>query len=243
MSKIEETAKKVIDELLDHDENFQNTESYPTRCEDTIQVLGGCSKILKGSYRINEIAQKIKDLGIPMNIVKKFLSALLCLFIVLCFGCGNQTQTPKEVVQTPKEVVESFISACKSRDYEKASKMYYNLSKGVHLSAGDTKLKRYNGEEREEFYLERYYGSAPMIVTTIKVTRKYWLSAREAVIDKDNPNKCTVFVFLKRTIKPHKNLSSNEGNITMEQEWYLEKINGKWMITIAAPDMIVFNRP
>ena len=236
MSKIEETAKKVIDELLDHDENFQNTESYPTRCEDTIQVLGGCSKILKGSYRINEIAQKIKDLGIPMNIVKKVLSALLCLFIVLCFGCGNRTQTPKEVV-------ESFISACKSRDYEKASKMYYDLDKGVHLSAGDISLKHYNGEESEEFYLERYFGSAPITVTTIKVTRKYWLSAREVVIDKDNPNKCTVFVFLKRTIKPHKNLSSNEGNITMEQKWYLEKINGKWMITLAPSDMIVFNRP
>lgn len=60
--RIEETAKKVVDELLDHEENFHNTESYPTRCEDSVQVLDGCSKILKGSYRKNEIAQKIDEL-------------------------------------------------------------------------------------------------------------------------------------------------------------------------------------
>ena len=59
MSKIEETAKIVIDELLDYDENFQNTDSCPTRCEDSVQVLDGCSKILQGSYRKNEIDQKI----------------------------------------------------------------------------------------------------------------------------------------------------------------------------------------
>ena len=69
--RIEVTATKVVDELLDHEENFHNTESYPTRCEDSVQVLDGCSKILKGSYRKNEIAQKIDDTGFIVNVIKR----------------------------------------------------------------------------------------------------------------------------------------------------------------------------
>ena len=69
--RIEETAKIVINELLDHEENFHNTESYPTRCEDSVQVLDGCSKILRRNYRENEIAQKIADTGFTVNIVKR----------------------------------------------------------------------------------------------------------------------------------------------------------------------------
>ena len=238
MSKIEETARIVIDELLDHDENFHNTDSCPTRCEDSVQVLDGCSKILKGSYRKNEIAQKIKDTGITVNIVKKLLSVLL-FFLVLGFsGCGGNS---------PKEVVKSFISACESHNYTKASKMVYNSYSGKCETEDYKELPYISGDETHGSLSEKITGPvdlSPFHIGKTNGTEKYWVSPKEAIIDKDNPNKCIVFVFAERKEKTYTcdNVGAKAYGKTQpipsscayskdEVEWELEKINGRWMIT------------
>ena len=237
MSKIEETAKKVIDELLDHDENFQNTDSYPTRCDDSIQVLDGCSKILKGSYRSNEIVQKIKDSGITVSVVKKILSVLLLFLLFFCFGCGSET--PKS--ETPKDVVKSFISACESQDYKKASQMTYDKYTGAHFKESNDDLKKVSGNEHTAWVFVKVIRSSPIPRITIKVAKKFRVSPREALIDPNNPNQCKVFVFVERKFKSGpKDVSASIVNVRQEKSWWLEKINGKWMITfIEDADMII----
>ena len=243
MSKIEESVKNVIDELLDHDENFQNSDSCPTRCEDSVQVLDGCSKILNGSYRNDEIAQKIKDIGITVNIVKKLLSVLL-FFLVLGFsGCGGNS---------PKGVVKSFISACESHNYTKASKMVYDSYSGKCETEDYYELPYISGDETHGSLSENHSAN----LTTGRVdlgtyhigktngTEKYWVSPKEAIIDKDNPNKCIVFVFAERKEKTFtyddvgskaygktEPIPSSCAYSKNEVEWELEKINGGWMIT------------
>lgn len=227
MSKIEESAKNVIDELLDHDENFQNTDSYPTRCEDSVQVLDGCSKILKGSYRKDEISQKIKDTGIIVNIVKKTFICFAFFLVLVFSGCGGNS---------PKEVVKSFISACESHNYKKASKMVYDSNSGKCETENYFELPYISGDETSGMFtnVDRHIFAAET-----KGREKYWVSPREAIIDKDNPNKCIVFVFAERRedktytyLGKTKPLPSNIATYSKrEVEWKLEKINGKWMIT------------
>ena len=227
MSKFEESAKNVIDELLDHGENFKNTDSYPTHCEDSVQVLDGCSKILKGSYRTDEISQKIKDTGITVNIIKKTFICLACLLLFFCYGCGNDN---------PKDVAKSFLSACQKHDFKKASKMCYDTYSGKYGSDEDD-LKKYDGktiQKRECF--TRINNRSYLNYEKIPVTEKYWLSPREVLFDKDNPNKCTVFVFVERKGVSKTTLAKPyEIDRKKEVKWSLEKINGKWAITYA-PD-------
>jgi len=233
MSKIEESAKNVIDELLDHDENFQNTDSYPTRCEDSVQVLDGCSKILKGSYRKDEISQKIKDTGIIVNIVKKTFICFAFFLVLVFSGCGGNS---------PKEVVKSFISACESHNYKKASKMVYNSKSGKCETENYDELPYISGDETHGHYYERTMlmtinDSITRYIGKTNGTEKYWVSPKEAIIDKDNPNKCIVFVFAERREKTYtcdgktKPVPSDLAYSKKEVEWTLEKINGEWMIT------------
>ena len=237
MSKFEESAKNVIDELLDHGENFKNTDSYPTRCEDSVQVLDGCSKILKGSYRTDEIFQKIKDTGITVNIIKKTFICLACLLLFFCYGCGNDN---------PKDVVKSFLSACQKHDFKKASKMYYNISHGTY-GRDENFLKKFDGrtiQKRECFIevLNSTYNGGTTIAdgTTTPVIEIYWLSPREVLFDKDNPNKCTVFVFVQR-IGVSKTTKGKSYEIDKREEvkWNLEKIIGKWAITHASTSDLI----
>ena len=236
MNKLEETARNVIDELLDFDENFQNTASYRHDVKYSVQVLDGCSKILKGSYRKNEIAQKIKGTGITVNIVKKLLS-VFAFFLVLVFsGCGGNS---------PKEVVKSFISACENHNYTKASKMIYNSYSGKCETEDYEELPYISGDETHGNLSRKFV----LLDSTCHIgktngTEKYWVSPKEAIIDKDNPNKCIVFVFAERKEKTYtcdnvgaiaygetKPIPSSCAYSKDEVQWELEKINGRWMIT------------
>ena len=70
MSKLEESAKNVIDEILGNDVYLRSDEEHPTRREDSITLLYGCSKILKGSYKQDKIDKIIMDFGFSVQIVK-----------------------------------------------------------------------------------------------------------------------------------------------------------------------------
>ena len=207
MSKFEESARNVIDELLD-----------------------GCKKILKGSYRSDEIIQKIKKTGFTVNIIKKTFIGLACLLLFFCYGCGNDN---------PKDVVKSFLSACEKHKFEKASKMCYDIYGGKY-GMDKCILEQFDGrtQQKRSCYLEfRGSGSArnsmPVLTGDILVTEKYWLSPREVMFDKNNPNKCKVFVFVERKGVSGKETKARayEINTKKEVEWDLEKINGKWAIT------------
>ena len=59
MSSFEDATKAVIDEILDHKENFQNSEEHPTRAIDSIEALKGCSNLLNHTHRHGEILKVI----------------------------------------------------------------------------------------------------------------------------------------------------------------------------------------
>ena len=52
----QKTAKKVIDEILNHSDAYlQDTEEYPNRREENVYLLKECSKKLMDGYRRDEI--------------------------------------------------------------------------------------------------------------------------------------------------------------------------------------------
>ena len=138
-----------------------------------------------------------------------------------------------------KDVVKSFLSACEKHNFEKASKMYYDENRGKFFKAEDEYLfEPFDGrtpQKRSCFlqFLSSRTKFKPVHKGFILVTEKFWLSPKEAIFDKDNPNKCTVLVFVERKGVSDKETMAKSSDIciTKEVEWKLEKINGKWAIT------------
>ena len=120
-------------------------------------------------------------------------------------------------------VYNSYFGKCETKDY-------YLLP---YISGDET-----HGSLSENFGYGNYH------IGKTNGTEKYWVSPREAIIDKDNPNKCIVFVFAERKEKTYTcdNVGAKDYGKTKpiplscayskkEVEWELEKINGRWMIT------------
>ena len=186
--------------------------------------------------RNNKLDQEEKTTVITIDIIKKFLTVLLCFLSLAFFGCGEDS---------PKEVVKSFISACEQHNYAQASKMVYNQRSGECETKDYDLLPYIAGDETHGVISGCYaHWDVHYYIGTTTGTEKYWISPKEPIINKDNPNKCTVFVFAERKEKTYtcNNIGAKDYGKTEpippqcaysknEVEWELEKINGKWMIT------------
>ena len=68
MDKLKKSARKVIDEILENDIYKQNDDDFPTRIIDSCVLLDGCSRILQGTYRKDEIERHINACGVKSEI-------------------------------------------------------------------------------------------------------------------------------------------------------------------------------